>query len=156
MPTSVRRAGSSGEDIREARQESRAKYREARKVLRVELMGGQGRFPEAIKQANETFLTTVRASRETLLSVVSNLASTPEQRQAARMTYRTEVKQARQVRRTAIKVAIADFRSARRTPVSRLQGRHRQVVQHEPRLPGISPDRRVARVGDVCRPQDGA
>lgn len=30
------------------------------------------------------------------------------------MTYRTEVKQARQVRRTAIKVAIADFRSARK------------------------------------------
>ena len=73
------------------------------------------------------------------------------------MTYRTEVKQARQVRRTAIRVAIADFRSAQGRPCRVCKDAIGKWCSIEPR-PGWHQSGQAgwARVGDVCRPQDGA
>jgi hypothetical protein len=102
------------QDIREARQESRAKYREARRELREALRVAREAFLASVEQANDAFRASIAASRETLLLVLKDPASTAEQRKAAVTAYRAEMQQARDVRRTAIEDAIADFKAARK------------------------------------------
>jgi predicted RND superfamily exporter protein len=71
-------------------------------------------FHAAIREANEAFRTTVADSRDELLVVLKDPASTAEQRMAAIDTYKDEVRQAREVRRTAVKAAIAEYKAARK------------------------------------------
>ena len=71
-------------------------------------------FHAAIKEANDAFLASIATSRDTLLAVLKDEASTLEQRKTAIAVYKDEVEQAREVRRAAVKDAIADYKAARK------------------------------------------
>ena len=68
---------------------------------------GATKFPAGSEEASIT------TSRNTLLAVLENPASTREQRRAAVAQYRTEAQQARETRRAAVQAAIGNYKAAR-------------------------------------------
>ena len=130
VPTSVRRAGVR-RDIREARQESRAKYREARKALRVEFWAARA---VSGKRSNRPMRPSDDRPGQPgdVVECREQPGLDPRAATGRRMTYRTEVK--------AGPPGPSDRYQGRdrRLPIRaqgrpcRVQGRHRQVVQHEP------------------------